>query len=108
MKYKGLDGFTEEDILSIKEEDEKFSRRLKVCEAKENYEKMYKHIQEVGFGGYIDVCVDAENCLDEDGNFLTEKDGEIYWKSMHRNMIDSVGMRLEEQGICASDYGIPY
>ena len=108
MKYKGSARFGEEDILSIKEEDEKFSKHLKACEAKEKYEEMYNHIHQVGFGEYVDVCVDAENCVDEDGNFLTEKAGEEYWKSMRRIMIDSVGMRLEERGICARDHGIPY
>ena len=72
-------------------------------EAKAKYFRMYSHIQNVGFDQYIDMCVDAENVYP-----LKESDKEAYWIAMYDSMVNSVGSRLAEEGICASDYGIPY
>jgi len=72
-------------------------------EAKEKYFRMHSHIQNVGFDRCIDMCVDAEQVFP-----LTEIDGESYWVAMYDSMVCSVGIRLEQEGICASDYGIPY
>ena len=71
--------------------------------AKERYFKMCTHIQNVGFDRHIDMCVDAENIYP-----LKESDGGAYWIAMYDAMVSSVGSRLAEEGICASDYGIPY
>lgn len=72
-------------------------------EAKERYFKMKSHIENVGFDQHIDMCVDAEQAYP-----LKESDGEVYWIAMYDAMVSSVGSRLEEEGIYASDYGIPY
>ena len=72
-------------------------------EAKEKYFRMHSHIQSVGFDRHIDMCVDSEQAYP-----LTEGDGEEYWLAMYDSMVCSVGIRLEQDGICASDYGIPY
>lgn len=81
---------------------------IKAEEAKKLYRQMCERIVAAGFEQYIDECVDRENCQDEYDNFLTEKDGYVFWTRMTRCMVDSVGSRLEEIGICANDYGIPY
>lgn len=88
--------------------DQEIEETIKAEEAKKRYKQMYERIVSAGFEQYIDECVDRENCQDEYGNFLTEKDGYVFWTKMTRSMVDSVGFRLEEIGICANDYGIPY
>ena len=96
-------GFSIEDISQIKKEDEKFLHEMEIEKAKQRYLEMYQHIELSGFGAYIDPCVDAECVLP-----LQESDGLDYWAGMYEAMVSSVGARLEDSGICASDYGIPY
>lgn len=103
MEWSTKKGFSINEINEIKKADTKFLYEMKTEKAKERYLDMYKHIQSSGFDSYIDPCVDAECALP-----LRESDGLDYWIAMYDAMVNSVGSRLEEEGICASDYGIPY
>ena len=111
MKYIGLDGyewstkkgFSIDEISRIKLEDEKFLRAEKIASAKKAYFDMIEHIENVGFEQYIDYGVDVELLCG-----LTEADGRDYWILLKELLVSSVGSRLEEVGIVAADYEIPY
>jgi len=63
---------------------------------------------ELGLGYLTDMCVDAENMTREDGTMWVNDDSEEFWRGMFGMLHQSVGMRLDELGLKAKDFGIDY
>lgn len=64
----------------------------------EDYNNRVATLEVLGFGSFIDMCVDAENCLP-----LKEGD-EGFWDQMLVCLMDSVTLRAAEVGINLGDY----
>ena len=62
----------------------------------------------LGLGYLTNEGVDAENMTKEDGSMWVYEDTEEFWTQMFGLMHNAVGLRLDELGLKARDFGINY